>query len=616
MSARDASLVKFARRGIAVLLIVLLGAAAYHFVVRRQRPVRPVTEKAAPDVGQIDRKEGIEHREYKNGRVWADVRADRFFLGQDGLDHLEGSVEIVDYGRTEGRETRISADRVAYDKDMVHFTISGRVRVRDGDLTFESESVTYDKDLGLYRTDRGGNFSSDRLAGSGRVFEYREERNELHLSGGFRLEIKPSPPSSTPAELAGDSLVYRRDGKKGSVEGRARLASGELEGTSALLRFELEEDEGRLRTATFEKDARCVFAGGRDRPGNRAVEAKIIRLLPAAGSSSLAGVEAEGDCRLALDVPSEPRGQVRSGKARLSFRPDGKLDSWAVSDGVTMTLEEKPGLTYEFSGGSISYSDQDGKLTVLAKEGEAARLESAESRIEAPVIALAVGPKDVEASGGVRCFLKPRPDSTPLGFFSSRTPLFVTCRSLRSAGESRRFHFEGDARAWQDDGLVRAGELDFAEASGEVSGRGGVTAAFPKPSRVGSGAQRIDAGGDDMTFSPAERTVSFRGAGFVRIPGARLTAGTVAVSLIEEQREVRRLHAWGGVAVFKGNYEGRGEDGQYDPQAETLILTGSPVLVEKGKGATRGDKLTFHLGDDKILIENKGQGRSITVVKS
>ena len=36
-----------------------------------------------------------------------------------------------------------------------------------------------------------------------------------------------------------------------------------------------------------------------------------------------------------------------------------------------------------------------------------------------------------------------------------------------------------------------------------------------------------------------------------------------------------------------------------------MVLTGNPVLVDKEKGVTEGDKLTFHLGDGRILIENK-----------
>ena len=90
----------------------------------------------------------------------------------------------------------------------------------------------------------------------------------------------------------------------------------------------------------------------------------------------------------------------------------------------------------------------------------------------------------------------------------------------------------------------------------------------------------------------------------------------MTVALLEGRKEIKDLRAGGGVVVFLGRYEGRGGDARYDPEDETLVLTGAPVLVEKGQGATRGDKLTFRLADDKILIENKGQGRSITVVKS
>jgi len=110
--------------------------------------------------------------------------------------------------------------------------------------------------------------------------------------------------------------------------------------------------------------------------------------------------------------------------------------------------------------------------------------------------------------------------------------------------------------------------------------------------------------------------VLFRGAGFVRAPRARLTAETVTISLLEGKKELKDLRAGGEVVVSLDRYEGRGGQAVYEPGAETLVLTGAPVLVEKGRGETKGDKLTFRLADDKILIENKGQGRSITDIKS
>ncbi|MGD1009983.1 MAG: LptA/OstA family protein [Candidatus Aminicenantales bacterium] len=616
MSARATFPVKFARLGIAVSLAVLLAAVGFRLISRRSHPVRAVSENAAPETRTIDRKEGIRHREYKDGKVWDDLRADRFFLGEDGLNHLEGSVEILDHGRAEGRETRISADRVAYNKEMLLFKISGRVKVTAEDLTFESDSIKYDKTAGLYRTDQGGAFTSDRLAGSGRTFVYDEKRNDIGLSGGFLFETSAGPPTSGAARITGDSLVYSRGEKTGRAEGRARLSSADGDGASEVLRFQLSDDGRTFDSMTFEKGAKCVFGGPAGRPGRRAIEAATVRVLSFPGSSRVSVVDAEGGCRMSLAAPPEPGGRIEAAALRLSLGRGGELESWTASGDVRMSMEGKTGDERDLQGESVTYSGKPGLLTVQAGEGGTARLESAESRTEAPAISLETGTGNAVASGGVRCLMKPRPDAAPVGFFSKDASLFVTCRSLKSFGDEHRLRFEGQVRLWQDNRAIQANELDVLESSGEVRARGGVTAGFPFRGRSPSEDSRIEIGGGEMAYSPADRIATFRGGSLVRTQDFQLVAGTVAVRLMEGKKEVQSLIAGGSVVVSHGLYEGRGGEAVYDPGAETVVLTGNPVLVEKGKGSSRGDKLTFRLGDDKILIENKGQGRSITVVKS
>lgn len=616
MSARTTSPVKFVRLGIALSLAVLLAAVGFRLVSRHPHPVRPVSENTAPETRTVDRKEGIRHREYKDGKVWDDLQADRFFLGEDGLNHLEGSVEILDHGRAEGRETRISADRVTYDKEMVRFKISGRVKVTAGDLTFTSDSIEYDKTAGLYRTDQGGAFISDRLAGSGRTFIYDEKRNELRLSGGFLFETSAGPPTSGTARITGDSLVYARSERTGRAEGNVHVSSAAGDGASEALRFQLSDDERTFDSMTFEKGAKCVFGGPAGRPGRRAVEAVTVRVVSFPGSSRVSVVDAEGSCRMSLAAPPEPGGRIEAASLRLSLDREGGLEGWTASGDVRMSLEGKPGDERDLQGERASYSGKPGLLTVQAGEGGTARLESAGARIEAPEISLETGPGNAVASGGVRCLLKPRPGAAPVGFFSKDASLFVTCRTLKSFGDERRLRFEGQVRLWQDNGAIQAHELDVLESSGEVRARGDVTADFPFRSRSPSEESRVEIGGGEMAYSPADRIATFRGGSLVRTQDFQLAAGTVAVRLMEGKKEVQSLIAGGSVVVSHGLYEGRGGEAVYDPGAGTVVLTGSPVLFEKGKGASRGDKLTFRLGDDKILIENKGQGRSITVVKS
>ena len=614
MSAHNASSVKAVRRGIAAALLIVVAALAYRLILRR--PPAPPPKDEAAGAQKIDRKEGIEHREYKDGKVWADLRADRFYLGDDGQNHLEGAVEITDYGRGDGRETRISADAVAYDRAMTRFTVSGHVRVRGGGLVFETDALVYDKTRRIYAAEKGGGFSSDALAGSARTVEYAEEKDEIRLSGGFRLEVKPGAGPASAVELSGDSLTYDRAARSGVAAGRVRLSGDDAEGAGEALKFALSDDERFFRVATFVKDADCVFRGGAGRGASRAVRAANVRIISAPGSFRASRVEAEGGCVLTLSAPPEPPGTVRAERARLEFAGDGTLAGWTAEGGARMNVDEGTDAAREAAGERITYSGHDGLLTVSAGGGGTARLENARFRVEAPEVALEAGRKDLRASGGVRCLLKPRPASAAVGFFSRGEAVFVTARSLRSADGGGRLRFEGEARAWQDDASLQAAELEVVEGTGEVTGRGGVSAALPWPSKDPAAARRVEAGGEEMAYSPVGRTVLFRGRGFVRAPRARLTADAVTIVLLEGKTALKDLRAGGGVVVFLDRYEGRGREAVYDPGAEMLVLTGAPVLVEKGGSATRGDKLTFQLADDKILIENKGQGRSITDIKS
>ena len=67
--------------------------------------------------------------------------------------------------------------------------------------------------------------------------------------------------------------------------------------------------------------------------------------------------------------------------------------------------------------------------------------------------------------------------------------------------------------------------------------------------------------------------------------------------------------------IAKEQTEGRGEKAKYDLNNNSIEITGNPVFIDKHKGRTEGDKLTFSISDDRITVENKGRDRSITVIK-
>ena len=120
--------------------------------------MQPAARTASPDSApgaEVDRKEGIEHVIFKGEKGKIKVKADRSYAGDDKLDHLEGNVEVVDYGRTGGQELTVTADKVDYDQDLTFFKVSGKAKVRDKDSVFRISVLRLRQDA-ADRPDRPG----------------------------------------------------------------------------------------------------------------------------------------------------------------------------------------------------------------------------------------------------------------------------------------------------------------------------------------------------------------------------------------------------------------------------------------------------------------------------
>jgi len=634
MSAQKASaLVRFAGLAVAAILVVLAAAVGIHFLRERGGP-RPEAVKPPPDDRVVDLKKQVRHEEYRDGKLRMGVRGANFFLGPDGRNHLKGSVEITDYGPAGEVVSRITADEVVYDTGAVHFGITGRVRVEAGDVVLEGDSFDYDKDNGLFRTASGGAFSSKRMAGTAAEISYSEGADEVRLAGGFRAEFAAAGRDAEKAVLSGDSFLYLKRERRGRAEGRADFAGSRWRGTARILTFDAAEDEGSFISVAFDGAAEVkgrAFAAEVDRGGPPApaavklagdpdrggVAADWIGLSFVPGTSQLSSVQARGKTRLSLSLPEASGSIVRASEALLMFRADGELDRWSASGGFRAELDGHADESRVLEGESVAFDASTRLLRASGKPGRPAAGALPRARVEAASIVVgSAAAGDLEASGGVKCLLKPGEEGRAAGFFSAAKPIFVSSASLVFRGGTKVFSFAGEVQAWQDGEFLLAGELDLFEATGEMRGRGGVAAGMTQAAAAGISGRRIEVGGEDMSSSAAGRVLSFRKKSYVQMPGARLGAEAIDAVLGLEGRGVDTLTALTAVVVSKGRYEGRGDRAFYEAGADRITLTGRPVLVDKEGGSSRGDKLTFELGDGKIRVENEGQGRSTTVVKS
>jgi lipopolysaccharide export system protein LptA len=613
MSAQKASApVRIIRFAVAAILLVLAGAVMLHLLRERGGP-RPEEVKPPPAGRVVDLKEKVRHEEYTNGKLRTEVRGANFSLGPDGRNHLKGSIEITDHGPSGEVVSRITADEVVYDTAAVHFAITGRVRVEAGDVALEGESFDYDKDTGLFRTASGGAFSSRRMNGTAVEISYAEGADEVRLAGGFRAELAAAGQDGEKIVLSGDSFLYGRRERRGRVEGRAVLAGGRWRGTARALTFDAAEDEGSFKSVAFDGAADLELAGNAEKNG---IAADWIGLSFAPGGTALSSVQARENTRLSLSLPETSGSIVRASEAVLTIRADGELERWSASGGFRAELDGPAGESRVLEGGSVTFDASTRVLRASGMPGRPAVADSRRARVEAPSLAAGPAAGDLEASGGVKCLLKPGEEGRASGFFSAAKPVFVSATNFVFQNGTKTSSFAGEVQAWQDKEFLLAGELDFFETAGEMRGRGGVAAGMTQAAAGETPERRIEVGGEDMSYSAADRKLSFRKKSYVQMPGARLAAVTIDAVLGREGNGVVTLTALTSAVVSKGRYEGRGDRAFYEAGTDRITLTGKPVLVDKEGGSSRGDKLTFDLGDGKIRIENEGQGRSTTVVKS
>ena len=617
MSAQRASgPARLAAFAAAAVLVVLAALLAVRLAGRREPARAPVATGPPPEGRTVDLKERVRHEEYEAGRLVAVIRGDKFFLGPDGRNHLQGSVEVLTLGPAGETVSRLAADEVVYDPGSSRFSFSGHVRVEAGGVVLEGDRFDYDKTGQTFSTSEEGRFASKTMTGRAKGIVYAESSGEIRLDGGFETVLSAPGGAGEPVVLSGASLTYRSGDRRGRVDGQAAFSDGRIRGGSSSLSFKAAGDESALDSALFEGQARVDLTGA-DRNGRESGAIAADRVDVSFRRGLMLSAEAEGSVVFSLQPSAGPSIRVRAGRAKFSVGPEGAAGDWAASGGVTAEIGPSgdDGMT-AVAGDSAEFTVATGILRAGGQAGRPAVADSAGIRIEAPLLAAGPAAGDLAASEGVRCIFEPGGGDRTAGFFSTDEEAFVTADRLVRKDGTGIVAFTGAVRAWQGGESVRAGELEISGDGQGMRAGGGVSAALVLPAAAAGPERRVEIGGGTMMFSAAGRALSFEDRSYVQLSGARLEARSISAVLAPGSRAVVSLTARTDVVLSKGRYEGRGAAAAYEAASDRLVLTGKPVLTDGKGAAARGDKLTFDLADDKILLENEGQGRTTTVIKS
>jgi lipopolysaccharide transport protein LptA len=622
------NLIKALRLGIGLLLLAILAVVVRYFLARSQAETQTTVGPEKIVQQKVDKKEDIEYLGTKENEKINWIKADKNYFGEDNLIHLEGNVQVVFFKKIEGKDVSLSGDEVAYDKDMNNFLITGHVKARYKDVLIESVLLHYDNKQEIFWTDNGASFSSPRLEGSAQKMVYSMKEKKIELRENIDLHFKPKLETSLPVVIKGNELRYSRETKSGRMEGGVQLFRGESQATASSMEFELNPDEDFVRTLILKGKVKGYFKAEEKkdissqskssffaRSSKREFEAEEIELKSFPDLSAIQDIEARENCSFKFISASEGFTQIMADTVKYTFDREGNLQKFqAIKNAKMIDQGEKAEEQRLISAETFIIEGNTDLLQVKGKAPFEASISSSASDVLAEEFTFFLDKKDVEGKSGVKVVLKPKEGEENLGIFSKKRPVFIRADKMRYFDEQKRFLFNGNIKAWQEKKVLLAGEVDISEQTRKMACAGKVRCVLPHKAKEKK-EEMIEISSERMLYEPEENAVLYQGGSVFKAKEFDFEAQSVSVYLNEDGEDMKRAVARGQVTTHQNSYEGKGEEAVYDPKEETIVLSGNPLFEDKDMGVTKADKLTFLLADGRILIENKGRKRSVTVIK-
>ncbi len=613
------------------VLVIVLFAVAINFLTRSKK--LPQNPKSSTELKEqkIDKKERVEFREMNKDKIEKEVKADKHYIGEDGLYHLEGDVMISLFGRGDGEDIILRGEEIVHDREWSYFWLQGDATVESKDLIVESTVLEYDAKKKVFKCDQTVRFFSKTISGNAQRCDYFLEKKKVELRGEVYLELQSRQEKSVPIEVETDYFEYFSSRGRGKAEGGVALRHGESRATAGILEFELSANREQIKSL-FLKDRVRIF-----------LEGEFNKIKPFSGQTSLAlhgdkcrleadeillkgfvevpqiqSLEARGTCNFKFVSESGSFTQIEGKEILFQMMKEGALKSLVVNDDAKITEEnEDKGPPRHIEGPKIIIQGNTNVLTVEGEDLSRARMWSEELDIAAQEIRLNLENNDIETRKDTKVIVYPRKKTGQTsGFFSEDNPVFITSKDMGYSEARKRFKFIGGTKLWQMKETIKAQEMSLGVETESFRAQGGVESVLPYRSKEKEKEENVWIGSSTMEYDPEKNLIMYRGDVKLKVKDIVLTSKLLVISLDEESGDMKKIVARNKVVVKQEAYEGQGEEARFDVREEIITVLGNPVLIDKDKGKTEGGKLTFYIPDGRIVVENEDRERSITIIKS
>jgi len=577
---------------------------------------------------KIARQERIEHLEITKGlKENFRISADKYYQGEDGRFYIEGNIHIISLNKSEGEDILISGKKAVYDQELTDFMISEDVLVLFKDLEIKAPLLRFDAETQTFLADREVSFHSPRLKGKAEKLILRLKEWHITLLNDVSIELNHGLESSFPLEIEAQRIDYRRQNRVGKVQGNIKLSHGNSMAVADKVEFHLFFEENKLKDLLLEGNVKAEFSGERERiktqstrvfpfyQDKQQVEAQELLIQIYQDVSHVKKIQASGESRISFLSGTKGNTDVEAETIEFLITTKGDLKHFSAKDGARIQETDKNGKMRILSGDVLFLTKKNEVLVSQGTKDIPSKLTTEDAEILAGEITLNLGKNNVRAGKTVKAILNPSGMENKVGFFSDDEPVFITAGEMTHTARRQYFQFKKNVKVWQSAESLATQALILNKKTGRVECEEEIRAVFLLESE-GEEEKKVELSAEKMNFNPKKNVMTFDTDALLKMDDFSIKAGMLIMRFDQEKQMVSSITARGEVVIQQPNRKGQGNVAFFDVMNERIVLSGDPVVEDEERGIIRGDKLTFDLAGDRIIVENQGRERSKTVIKS
>jgi LPS export ABC transporter protein LptC/lipopolysaccharide transport protein LptA len=652
-------------RGVILGLLLVVGVSIA-WTYRRARPAprpspTPVPSTAIPPMAGAARTQNLVYQSVAGAESKFRLTAGEMV----GKEEEELRLRTVDFqfdykAKGEKRKGTIVADECIYTPTVQKAVFQGHVKLTTDDgAELRTEQLIYRGDRQIARSELPVEFKRHTLSGGAKGFEYHGEDGHLEMTGD--VLVRAEPQGKPPLEIRSQrAKLMREEGTMMFTDGvTVSQASDQL----TTDRFELDFGEDQTIYRARAIDQVVLRTSSATTPGAAAAGTRHLKCrkldLWFRPDGSVQEATAVDDAVLTLSpAPKEPpeRRQLEAGVITFKFDAEGRLEGLQTLKETTFTATPLPPakgpvrtLTCARMTGEVDPVTGQAKVIEFNKNvvfaegkrkgtGQKAFYDGAKGELfldEGPQLVdpeqgsdltaqgILIGTRtgNVSANEQVKHLLKPA--RTQGGGFlgHGQEPILLTSRFLEYTSRTRVARYWEGALLRTGSDEIRASELRLSDVQGgarRLEAEGSVISSLHPRGKTADGRAPapVEARSKKMVYEEAKREVTYEGDVAIKQGDIATRSPRAHLLLTRDGTGLESLKAGDPVEVVQGNRKAQGSHGTYTPADETMVLTGDNVVLQDPQQKVKGRSLTFHVGDERILVDGQEQVRTETIIRS